>query len=118
MGLVPEKTSGWSLITHLSYPPGNSVNEFIDEPVQFILKPDVNSLLIVLQYLYVDICSKTIYTSLKLIVLYCHILYAKEALGIRISTAAQFLVSSPKPPYDFNLKKEISKPIVCLSILA
>ena len=31
MGLVPEKTSGWSLITHLSYPPANSVNDFIDE---------------------------------------------------------------------------------------
>jgi hypothetical protein len=31
MGLVPKKTSGWSLITHLSYPPGNSVNDFIDE---------------------------------------------------------------------------------------
>ena len=30
-GLVPKKTSGWSLITHLSYPPGNSVNDFIDE---------------------------------------------------------------------------------------
>jgi hypothetical protein len=27
MGLVPEKTSGWSLITYLSYPPGNSVND-------------------------------------------------------------------------------------------
>jgi hypothetical protein len=31
MGLVPKKTSGWSLITHLSYPPANSVNDFIDE---------------------------------------------------------------------------------------
>ena len=30
IGLVPKKTSGWSLITHLSYPPGNSVNDFID----------------------------------------------------------------------------------------
>jgi hypothetical protein len=30
-GLVPKKTSGWSLITHLSYPPRNSVNDFIDE---------------------------------------------------------------------------------------
>jgi hypothetical protein len=31
MGLVPKKTSGWSLITHLSFPPANSVNDFIDE---------------------------------------------------------------------------------------
>ena len=30
IGLVPKKTSGWSLITHLSYPSGNSVNDFID----------------------------------------------------------------------------------------
>jgi hypothetical protein len=28
--LVPKKTSGWRLITHLSYPPSNSVNDFID----------------------------------------------------------------------------------------
>jgi hypothetical protein len=142
-------------------------------PVQFILKPDANSFLVVLQYLYVDICSKAIYTSLKLIGLYCHILYifkhwpglfnngvpiyreyllkgealydvfillvclnvlhiadgclriaynqtrtwsqindnwllqfiAKGVLGNRSSTAAQFLVSSPKPPYDLNFKK-------------
>ena len=31
MELVPKNTSGWSLITYLSYPPGNSVNDFIDE---------------------------------------------------------------------------------------
>ena len=31
MELVPKKTSGWHLITHLSIPPGNSVNDFIDE---------------------------------------------------------------------------------------
>lgn len=30
IGLVPKKTSGWRLITHLSYPPSNSVNDFID----------------------------------------------------------------------------------------
>ncbi|VDH98820.1 Hypothetical predicted protein [Mytilus galloprovincialis] len=29
-GLVPKKTSGWRLITRLSYPPSNSVNDFID----------------------------------------------------------------------------------------
>ena len=31
MGLVPKNTSGWSLITRFSYPPVNSVNDFIDE---------------------------------------------------------------------------------------
>ena len=31
IGLVPKKTSGLRLITNLSYPQGNSVNDFIDE---------------------------------------------------------------------------------------
>ena len=31
IGLVTKKTSGWSLLTHLSYPPGNSVNDCIEE---------------------------------------------------------------------------------------
>ena len=31
IGLVPKKSYGWSLITQLSFPPGNSVNDFIDE---------------------------------------------------------------------------------------
>jgi hypothetical protein len=30
VGIVPKKTSGYRLITHLSYPPSNSVNDFID----------------------------------------------------------------------------------------
>ena len=30
VGLVPKKTGGFCLITHLSYPLGNSVNDFID----------------------------------------------------------------------------------------
>jgi hypothetical protein len=34
------------------------------------------------------------------------------------STAAQFPVSSQKTCYNFNLKKDVSKPIVCLNILA
>ena len=29
-GLVPKKTGGFRLITHLSYPHGSSVNDFID----------------------------------------------------------------------------------------
>ena len=31
IGVVPKKTGGWKLITHLSYPPSNSVNDYIDE---------------------------------------------------------------------------------------
>lgn len=31
IGLVPKKTGGFRLITHLSYPSDNSVNHFIDE---------------------------------------------------------------------------------------
>ena len=30
IGLVPKKTGGLRLISHLSYPPGLSINEFID----------------------------------------------------------------------------------------
>ena len=30
VGLVPKKTGGFRLITHLSHPSGNSVNDFID----------------------------------------------------------------------------------------
>lgn len=31
IGVVPKKTGGFRLITHLSYPKENSVNDFIDE---------------------------------------------------------------------------------------
>lgn len=31
IGVIPKKTSGWRLITHLSYPTFGSVNDFIDE---------------------------------------------------------------------------------------
>jgi hypothetical protein len=31
IGVVPKKTGCWRLITHLSYPPSNSVNDYIDE---------------------------------------------------------------------------------------
>ena len=45
--------------------------------MQFISKPDVNPFFVALQYLYVNIFSKALYNSLKLIGLYpnCHILY-------------------------------------------
>lgn len=31
IGVVHKKTGGWRLITRLSYPPSNSVNDYIDE---------------------------------------------------------------------------------------
>jgi hypothetical protein len=31
LGLIPKTMGGIRLITHLSYPPANSVNDFIDE---------------------------------------------------------------------------------------
>ena len=31
VGIVLKKTSGYRLISHLSYPPSNSVNDFIDK---------------------------------------------------------------------------------------
>jgi hypothetical protein len=34
VGIVPKKTSGYRLITPLSYPPSNSVNDFIDKKFQ------------------------------------------------------------------------------------
>ena len=43
---------------------------------------------------------------------------AKGVVSNRISTTAQFTVSSQMPCYDFNFKKDVSKPIVCLNILA
>ena len=36
IGLVPKKTSDLSLITHLSYPPGYSVTDFIDETLRTV----------------------------------------------------------------------------------
>ena len=43
---------------------------------------------------------------------------ARGTLDNGSPTAAQFPVSSQKPCYDFNLKKDVSKPIVCLNIIA
>jgi len=33
IGLVPKSSSGWRLITHLSYPEGSSINDFIDPEI-------------------------------------------------------------------------------------
>jgi hypothetical protein len=51
MGLVPKKTSGWRLITHLSYPPGNSVNDFIDEKVTTVQYSKFDNVISIIQTL-------------------------------------------------------------------
>ena len=37
MGVVPQKDGGWRVIYHLSAPPGNSINDFIDPASFFTL---------------------------------------------------------------------------------
>ena len=37
IGLIPKKTSDWSLITHLYYPPGYWVTDFLDETLATVL---------------------------------------------------------------------------------
>lgn len=39
VGIVPKKTFGYRLITHLSYPPSNSVNDFIDTKFSTVRYP-------------------------------------------------------------------------------
>jgi hypothetical protein len=51
MGLVPEKTSGWSLITYLSYPPGNRVNDFIDEKLTTVQYSKFDNVICIIQTL-------------------------------------------------------------------
>jgi hypothetical protein len=36
VGIVPKKFSGYRLITHLLYPPSNSVNDFIDKTLSTV----------------------------------------------------------------------------------
>ena len=51
LGLVPNKTSGWSLITHLSYPPANSVNDFIDEKLTIVQYSKFDNVICIIQTL-------------------------------------------------------------------
>ena len=51
MGLVPKKTSGWHLITHLSIPPGNSVNDFIDEKLTTVQYSKFDNVISIIQTL-------------------------------------------------------------------
>ena len=38
IGLVPKKTGGFRLITHLSYPPGSSVNDGTDDALASVIQ--------------------------------------------------------------------------------
>ena len=49
IGLAPKKTSGWRLITHLSYPPGNSVNDFIDEKLATVQYSKFDNIISIIQ---------------------------------------------------------------------
>ena len=51
IGLVPKKTSGWRLITHLSYPPGYSVNDFIDENLTAVQYSKFDNIISIIQTL-------------------------------------------------------------------
>jgi hypothetical protein len=51
MGLVPKNTSGWNLKTYLSYPPGNSVNDFIDEKLTTVQYSKFDNVIYIIQTL-------------------------------------------------------------------
>jgi hypothetical protein len=81
MGLVPEKTSRWNLITHLSYPPGNSVNDFIDENLTTVQYSKFDNVISIIQTLgehvkigkfivslHFDFCSAILETFIYLVI--------------------------------------------------
>lgn len=45
IGLVPKSDGGWRLITHLSYPEGNSVNTYISEELSSVKYTSLDSIL-------------------------------------------------------------------------
>ena len=49
IGLVPKKASGWHLITHLSYSPGNNVNDFIDEKLTTVQYYKFDNIIYIIQ---------------------------------------------------------------------
>ena len=51
MRLVHKKTFRWNLITHLSYPPGNSVNDFIDENLTTVQYSKFDNVISIIQTL-------------------------------------------------------------------
>ena len=51
MGLVSKKKFRWNLITQLSYPPGNSVNDFIDENLTTVQYSKFDNVISIIQTL-------------------------------------------------------------------
>ena len=49
IGKVPTKTSAWRLITHLSYPTGNSVHDFIDEKLTTVQYSKFDNVISIIQ---------------------------------------------------------------------
>ena len=72
MGLVPEKTSGWSLITYLSYPHGNCVNDFIDEKLTTVQYSKFDNVICIIQTLgeHVEIGNIHIKSAFRLLPCY------------------------------------------------
>ena len=44
-GLIPKQTSDWSLITHLYYPPGYCVTDFLDETLTTVQYSKCNNII-------------------------------------------------------------------------
>ena len=81
MGLVHKKTSRWNLITHLSYTPGNSVNDFIDENLTTVEYSKFDNVISIIQTLgehvkigkfilskHIDFCPAILETFIYLII--------------------------------------------------
>jgi hypothetical protein len=51
IGLIPKKTSDWSLITHLYYPYGYWVTEFLDETLATVQYSKCNNIISIIQTL-------------------------------------------------------------------
>jgi hypothetical protein len=80
MGLVHEKTSGWGLITYLSYPPGNSVNDFIDEKLTTVQYSKFDNVICIIQTLgeHVKIGSIHIKSAFRLFPCYPNVLHIAD----------------------------------------
>jgi hypothetical protein len=46
---IPKKTSDWSLITHLYYPPGYCVTDFLDETLATVQYSKCNNIIYIIQ---------------------------------------------------------------------
>ena len=72
MGLVPQKTSCWSLIPYLSYPPGNSVNDFIDEKLTTVQYSKFDNVISIIQTLGEHVTIGTIHIKSAFRLLPCY----------------------------------------------